>query len=161
MSDMLVRLYDVSKKDVKLPDGVEVRRALSLERHLVCQWVDQTFNTGWASECEISFSRVPIACFIATRDGTVIGFCCYDSTSRGVAGPIGVADAHRGKNIGSTLILEALADMKANGYAYAILGWVGPERFFERVVGAAVIDGSEPGLYRGLLPGTMNWEDRQ
>lgn len=161
MSDMLVRLYDLPKNEVELPDGVEVRRAISLERRLVCQWVDQTFNTGWASECAISFSRVPIACFIATMDESIIGFCCYDSTSRGVAGPMGVAEAHRGKNIGSTLILEALADMKAKGYAYAILGWVGPEKFFERVVGATVIDGSDPGLYRGLLPGTMNWEDRQ
>jgi hypothetical protein len=52
------------------------------------------------------------------------------------------------------LIRETLAEMKANGYAYAILGWVGPEKFFERVVGATIIEGSEPGLYRGLLPGT-------
>jgi GNAT superfamily N-acetyltransferase len=161
MSDMLVRLYDLPKKERKVPDGVEVRRALSLERHLAYDWVDRTFNTGWASECEISFSRVPIACFIATVDGTIIGFCCYDSTSRGVAGPMGVAEAHRGKNIGSALILEALSDMKANGYAYAILGWVGPDKFFERVVGATVIEGSEPGLYRGLLPGTMNWGESQ
>ena len=68
---------------------------------------------------------------------------------------MGVAQAHRGKNVGSTLILEALTDMKANGYAYAILGWVGPEKFFERVVGATIIEGSEPGIYRGLLPGTL------
>jgi GNAT superfamily N-acetyltransferase len=150
-------LYSLPKKDIDVPDGVEVRRALSLERHLVHRWIDQTFNTGWASECAISFSRVPIACFLATLDETIIGFCCYDSTSRGLAGPMGVAEAHRGKNIGSALIREALADMKANGYAYAILGWVGPQKFFEHVVGATIIEGSEPGLYRGLLPGTMNW----
>jgi ribosomal protein S18 acetylase RimI-like enzyme len=154
MSDMLVRLYDLPKNDVEVPDGVEVRRALSLERQLVRHWVAQTFNTGWASECAISFSRVPIACFIATSDDAIVGFCCYDSTSRGVAGPLGVAEAHRGRNVGSMLIRETLAEMKANGYAYAILGWVGPEKFFERVVGATIIEGSEPGLYRGLLPGT-------
>lgn len=156
MSDMLVRLYDLPEKDIDVPEGVEVRRALSLERHPVRRWVDQTFNTGWASECVISFSRVPIACFIATLDESIIGFCCYDSTSRGVAGPMGVAEAHRGKNVGSVLIRQVLADMRANGYAYAILGWVGPAKFFERVVGATLIEGSEPGLYRGLLPNTMN-----
>ena len=154
MSDMLVRLYDLPSNDVGLPHGVEGRRAISLERQIVCQWVDRTFNSGWASECDISFSRVPIACFLATFEGTVVGFCCYDATSRGVAGPLGVAEAHRGKNVGSTLILDTLADMKANGYAYAVLGWVGPEKFFARAVGATIIEGSEPGMYRGLLPGT-------
>jgi GNAT superfamily N-acetyltransferase len=154
MSDMLVRLYALPRNDIELPNGVEVRRAISLERQLVCRWVEQTFSAGWASECAISFSRVPIACFIATCENTIIGFCCYDSTSRGVAGPLGVAEDHRGKHIGSALILDALADMKANGYAYAVLGWVGPEKFFERVGGATIIEGSEPGIYRGLLPGT-------
>jgi len=159
MSDMLVRLYDLPQSVVEIPDGVEVRRALGLERLHVHGWVDRTFNPGWASECEIAFSRLPIACFIATLNETIVGFCCYDATSRGVAGPMGVAESHRGKNIGSMLIRQALADMKAKGYAYAILGWVGPGEFFTRVVGATVIERSEPGLYRGLLPGTMNRED--
>ncbi len=153
MTDMLVKLYDLPANERQIPSNVEVRRALALERHLVYEWVDQTFNTGWASECGISFSREPICCFIATLNETLIGFCCYDSTSRGVVGPMGVAEAQRGKSIGSRLLLEALSDMRAKGYAYAILGWVGPDKFFKRIVGATTIEDSEPGLYKGLLPG--------
>ena len=158
MPDMLVKLYNLPVNDRKIPNNVEVRRALGLEQHLVYEWVDQTFNTGWASECGISFSREPISCFIATLDETVIGFCCYDSTARGFLGPMGVAEAQRGNNIGSVLLLEALSDMKAKGYGYAIIGWVGPEEFYKRIVDATIIEGSEPGVYKGLLPGAMNWE---
>ena len=155
MTDMLVKLYDLPVNERKIPSNVEVRRALALEKYLVYEWVDRTFNTGWASECGISFSRQPIGCFIATLNETVIGFCCYDSTSRGVVGPMGVAEAQRGNNIGSMLLLAALSDMRAKGYAYAILGWVGPEKFFKRIAGATAIEGSEPGIYKGLLPGTL------
>jgi hypothetical protein len=41
--------------------------------------------------------------------------------------------------------------MAAEGYAYAIIGGVGPAAFYERAVGAIPIPGSEPGIYRGRL----------
>ena len=44
--------------------------------------------------------------------------------------------------------LEAL---RAQGYAYAIIGWAGPVGFFEKTVGAKVIENSEPGIYQGML----------
>jgi hypothetical protein len=34
--------------------------------------------------------------------------------------------------------------MRAEGYAYAIIGGVGPAAFFEKLVKAQVIDGSTP-----------------
>jgi hypothetical protein len=37
------------------------------------------------------------------------------------------------------------------GYAYAIIGDVGPSEFYERTVGATQIPNSEPGIYAGLL----------
>jgi hypothetical protein len=43
--------------------------------------------------------------------------------------------------------------MKAEGYAYAVIGWAGPQEFYARLVGATVIEGSEPGIYRGPLTG--------
>ena len=37
------------------------------------------------------------------------------------------------------------------GYGYAIIGGVGPAEFYAKTVGAIPIEGSEPGIYRGLL----------
>ena len=41
--------------------------------------------------------------------------------------------------------------MKAQGYAYGIIGGVGPASFYEKAVGAVLIDGSNPGIYQGIL----------
>ena len=41
--------------------------------------------------------------------------------------------------------------MKAEGYGYAIIGWVGPAEFYAKVSGATVIEDSEPGIYRRML----------
>jgi hypothetical protein len=41
--------------------------------------------------------------------------------------------------------------MRQQGYGYAIIGGVGPADYYSKAVGAVPIDGSEPGVYRGLL----------
>ena len=41
--------------------------------------------------------------------------------------------------------------MREMGYAYAIIGGVGPAEFYEKAVGAKVIDGSEISIYQHLL----------
>jgi hypothetical protein len=41
--------------------------------------------------------------------------------------------------------------MRQAGYGYAIIGGVGPADFYVKTVGATPIEGSEPGIYRGLL----------
>ncbi len=68
---MLVRLYDLpeaSSRVQALHDaGIELRRALAPERHVVVSWVREQFGEGWASECEVSFARLPISCFRAQR----------------------------------------------------------------------------------------------
>ena len=43
--------------------------------------------------------------------------------------------------------------MRDEGHAYAIIGGVGPKDFYSRVVGAIEIPGSDPGIYRDILPG--------
>jgi hypothetical protein len=47
--------------------------------------------------------------------------------------------------------LACLEDMRQAGYGYAIIGGVGPAEFYAKTVGAVAIEGSEPGIYRGLL----------
>jgi len=46
--------------------------------------------------------------------------------------------------------MEGLKDL---GYVYGIIGGVGPREFYEKACGAVEIPGSDPGIYRDILPG--------
>jgi ribosomal protein S18 acetylase RimI-like enzyme len=131
--------------------GITIRRALAPELELATDWVRRSFNPGWAGETAVAFSRQPPTCFLATQGGQLIGFSCHEATARGFFGPTGVDEAARGKGIGRALLLASLLDLKVMGYAYAIIGDVGPSAFYERTVGATQIPNSEPGIYAGLL----------
>jgi len=151
---MLVRLYalpESSPLNALRDDGIELRRALAPERHVVVSWVREHFGEGWASECEVSFARLPISCFRAQRGQDVLGFACYDATAKGFFGPTGVLEREREQGIGTALLLMALRAMAAEGYAYAIIGGAGPSDFYARAVGAIPIEGSAPGIYTNLL----------
>lgn len=131
--------------------GISIRRPLAPEARLVTEWIATRFGNGWASEMAVSLARQPVAAFIATRNGALIGFACHESIARGFFGPTGVAEEARGLGIGHALLLASLLDLKAMGYAYAVIGDVGPSAFYEKTVGAIPIPGSENGIYRGLL----------
>jgi len=154
MQDMLVRLYTIPSADEALTDcakrGVTIRRALSPERPAVGDWVRTHFASS-AAEVETAFAQVPVTCFIALRDREILGFACYDVTCPNFFGPEGVAPAERGRGIGRALLLCALQAQRARGYAYAIIGGVGPAQFYEKTVGAIAIPGSTPGIYAGML----------
>jgi len=155
MSDMLVKLYDLPEVEPlvrRLAElGIAIRRAMPSEKHLVTSWVGRTFGAGWASECDVAFAREPVSCFIASGGGQIVGFCCYESTCRNFFGPMGVAESHRGRGVGRALTLSSLQAMAQMGYAYAIIGGVGPADFYARVAGAEVIRDSSPGIYRDRL----------
>jgi len=154
---MLVRLYDLpdpaSRVRALHDAGIELRRALAPERHVVVSWVRQQFGEGWASECEVSFGRLPISCFRAQRGQDVLGFACYDATAKAFFGPTGVLERERKQGIGTALLLVTLHAMAAEGYAYAIIGGAGPADFYAKAVGAVPIAGSTPGVYAHLLRG--------
>ena len=154
---MLVRLYDlpgsVAGVSALLEAGIEVRRALAPERHVVVSWVRQHFGEGWASECEVSFGRLPISCFRAQRGQEILGFACYDATAKAFFGPTGVLERERKRGIGTALLLLSLHAMAAEGYAYAIIGAAGPADFYAKAVGAVPIADSTPGIYANLLRG--------
>jgi predicted N-acetyltransferase YhbS len=70
---------------------------------------------------------------------------------KGFFGPTGV-DAHqRGRGIGKALLVACLQAMRHEGYGYAIIGGVGPAEFYSKAVGATLIEGSAPGIYKGML----------
>ena len=131
--------------------GVTIHRALAPEYELVTDWVRRKFSAGWAGETAVSMMRQPPTCFLATKGEKLVGFACHESIARGFFGPTGVDEAVRGQGIGHALLLASLLDLKTMGYAYAIIGDVGPSEFYERTVGATQIPNSEPGIYAGLL----------
>ena len=152
--DMLVKLYalpdDAPLRQKLASRGISVRRAMAYEKQLVAGWVRQVFGTaapGWASECEVAFSRAPIACHIAVAESAIIGFVCHDCTSRNFLGPIGVAEDSRRSGVGKLLLLTALQAMRNQGYGYAIVGQVGNPGFFSASVAAIEIPQSDPGVY--------------
>ena len=155
---MLVRLYDLRDASPQLDalraKGIEVRRALAPERHIVVAWVREHFGEAWASESAVSFGRLPISCFRAQRGQELLGFACYDSTAKAFFGPTGVLESEREQGIGTGLLLVTLEAMAAEGYAYAIIGGVGPADFYAKAVGAVPIAGSTPGIYAHYLRGS-------
>lgn len=157
MMDMLVRLYDLpdvsSARKVLEEQGILVRRARPYEKHIVAAWVKEHFSPKWVSECEVAFSRQPVSCFIATRDKQICGFACSDVTAKGYLGPMGVAEANRTHGLGRVLLVDALMHLWNSGYAYGIIGGVGPVEFYEKAVGAIAIPDSSPALYQDILPG--------
>ena len=155
MPDILVRLYD-------LPDpapydrrteaaGVRVRRLDAWDRIPLRRWVGEQFGENWASEADFAFSHGhPITGFVAMKDGQIVGFAVYESSRRGFFGPTGVREDMRGNGTGASLLFRCLEGMRDLGYAYAIIGGVGPAAFYEKVCGATVIAGSERSVYGEL-----------
>lgn len=156
MKDMLVRLTelpDSSELEKKLADKERIvfRKAIAPEKHLVSEWVMENFGAYWQSEVEVSFSRQPVSCWIAQRGNAILGFAVYESTARNFFGPTGTLESERGKGIGKVLLIKALESMREMGYAYAIIGGVGPAEFYEKTVDARVIESSETSIYQNLL----------
>ena len=155
LRDMLVKLYELPPLGPALErahsQGIEVRLASPIERAPVGAWV-RAFFGAWADEVDTSFTRDPVGCFVASRaeDGDLAGFACIDVVP-GVFGPTAVREELRGSGIGTALLLASLHRLHAVGYAYAIIGGVGPAEYYEKVVGARLIEGSS--MHGGLLMG--------
>lgn len=153
MQDMLVRLYDIPGCEEDrlrlLGEGVECRRAEAFERHRVLSFVRERW-ANWGDELLVAFSHVPPTVYVAVEGSEIRGFACYNATRPDFFGPTGVDESQRLRGIGRVLLIQALAALAAEGYAYAIIGGVGPAKFYEQSVGAELIPGSSPGIFRVL-----------
>jgi GNAT superfamily N-acetyltransferase len=125
MIDMLVRLYD-------LPDAAGIYRGVEQQ--------------GLVLRRARAFETHTVAAFVREH------FSCYDTTLRGFFGPTGVAEDARGLGLGKALLMKSLEALRETGYAYAIIGGVGPKEFYAKACGAIEIPGSDPGVYTDLLP---------
>jgi GNAT superfamily N-acetyltransferase len=155
MTDMLVKLYNLqeslSASSAFIPPDIRIRKPIGAEKSMIVGWVRDNFGEFWASEMDVTFSRSPVSCYIAQQDRKLIGFACYDASALGYFGPTGVDETFRGKGIGKALLVACLTEMKLKGYGYAIIGWVGPQEFYEKAVGAMAIPDSTPGIWRDWL----------
>lgn len=141
--DMIVSLYNLPE----MPDTgtVKIKRAFVGDKETVLRFVEEHFSKGWTGEAEHALMADVSKCFIATENGKILGFACFDSSAKGFFGPIGVDSAQRGKNIGSALLIRTLRAMLEFGYAYAVIGWVDEaEMFYRKTVGAEFIKGGSP-----------------
>lgn len=152
MHDMLVKLYDTPRwNPLDRPLGVDIRRPYGSEKTKTLEWVSINWGKVWASECDRSFANDPISTYIAIRGGFIVGFACYDATAKGLFGPTGVLTGERGKGVGKALLLASLDAMFDLGYAYAVIGGVGPAEFYVKNCGAVDIPGSDPGIFGGMV----------
>lgn len=126
--------------DVPPPgEGVTVRRAAAGDVPALVAFALATFGEGWAGEITHSVGRERAGCHVAfDRDGSILGFAAYGSSRPSWFGPMGTAPAARGRGIGNLLLRRCLADLRANGFDRAQIGWVGPLPFYSKAVGARV-----------------------
>ena len=150
--DMLVNLTGIEENNA--PEGVRIKRAFPGDMDKILDFVCENFGQGWKGETMYALMQQPPTCYIATKDGKVVGFACYDASAKDFFGPIGVSREMRGKGIGEALLRRVLVAMREEGYVYAIIGWVGDAaEFYEKTVGAKYIEGGEPqnSVYRNLI----------
>lgn len=155
MPDMLVSLLDLPNErelyhSLQLK-GIRIQRAMTPDKLRIIEWVKNHFGDGFAGECDAAFCHHPVSCFIAVQNHQILGFACYDATYPDFFGPTAVLESQRGLGIGRVLLVRSLEAMRDIGYAYAIIGGVGPADFYSKCVGATLISNSTPGIYCNMI----------
>ncbi len=154
-ADMLVKLYDPKVEiDVELEkklkeEGILIKKALAPNRGDIRKFVTENFSEGWADETDAGIIKG--GCFLAVKDGKILGFAAYEGLFPNFFGPTGVREDMRGKGIGKALLLRSLVAMREKGYRYAIIGWTGPQEYYAKCVNATVIPDSIPHSYADLI----------
>lgn len=129
----------VDTPDPPLPEGVTIRRARPADRDRTLSAVETMFQVAWRFETELAFRAAEPTCYLAERDGEVVGFADYDATNFGLFGPTGVDASLRGRKVGAVLYRRCLHDMRALGYPYALIPTdLDRLNFYHREGGAAI-----------------------
>jgi mycothiol synthase len=120
-------------------EGIRFRRALE-EDHAGLMTLLRTNWPTWIPEVLAALRNRPVSLYVAVQGREVLAFGAYDANNRGTGwfGPMGTAPAARRRGLGHVLLFRCLADMAAQGLAYATIPWVDPVDFYRRCAGAAV-----------------------
>ena len=155
MPDMLIKIYDLDDDWRFIAEqkkrGIDIRKPIGPEKHIIVDWVSDHFSPGWAAETDVAAANTPRSCFTAVKAAKYIGLACYDATALGYFGPIGVVKSERGRGIGQALLKACLLDMKLKGYGYAIAGDVDDPGYYQKTLGAIEIPDSFPGIYQNRV----------
>ncbi|WP_327006702.1 GNAT family N-acetyltransferase [Dactylosporangium sp. NBC_01737] len=100
------------------------------------EWVRGIWGNGWAWEVAQSLGRDGAGCWVAVRDGEILGFAAYGANRPSWFGPMGTAPSAEGLGVGRVLLRRCLADQVADGHRTAQIGWAGPIAFYSKTVGA-------------------------
>ena len=157
MADMLVKLFRLKLEDAGieklLSQGIRIKKALAPDLSKVVDFAKNCSENDYSDEVRCAFANQPVTCYIAVKDRRLIGFACYEATAKDFFGPIVVAEEERGQGIGRALLVKSLLSMEEMGYAYGIIGWPADHAvgFYERTVGAVMIEESSHGVYKRMI----------
>lgn len=103
--------------------------------------LNQLINRHWPSWCgevAVALQAKPATLFVAVDQEQVVGFAAYEANNLGTGwfGPMGTDPDYQSQGIGRALLEQTLAQMAAEGFAEAIIPWVGPSEFYAKTVGA-------------------------
>ena len=141
MRARLDRDFDTSAQEAALKaQGIDVRRAQTGDWALIERFFGRCFGEGWLCEVGLAMSRDPPGVHLALQAGEIVGFAAHSTMNQewGNFGPMGTADEARNRGVGRVLLYRCLADLKAAGFASAVIPWVGPYRFYCRLLNCAI-----------------------
>lgn len=143
-------LLDTTEDEQRLAaDGIGVRRLQASDVESLRPWL-AGWGGSWEAEALGALRFDPVRCHLAywedgsepaqpaREGGRWLGFAAWGVNAPSVFGPMGTAEAARGRGIGSVLLRRCLADQYVDQFDLAEIGWVGPVAFYSRTVGAYI-----------------------
>ncbi len=137
MRCLLDRDLATDKEEAALADeGIEIRRAQTGDWYLIEQFFARQFGEGWLCETGMGMANRPPTVHLAIRDREIIAFAAHSTMNQewGNFGPMGTTEPCRGKGIGRVLLFRCMSDLRAAGFRSAVIPWVGPYRFYCRLL---------------------------
>jgi GNAT superfamily N-acetyltransferase len=104
-------------------------------RDEVDRWVSAHW-AHWRTEVLRCLDRHRL--MVSRDDDGIAAVCCWDGARAGWVGPVAVRPALIGRGRGRSVLLGALAEMRAAGRRQAEIGWVGPILPYARTIPATI-----------------------
>lgn len=137
MSCLLNRDFCTEQEERALAaEGIEVRRAHTGDWSAIERFFSRQFGEGWLCETGMGMANRPPSVHLAMKGGEIIAFAAHSTMNQewGCFGPMGTTEACRGKGIGRVLLFRCMSDLKSAGFRTAVIPWVGPYRFYCRLL---------------------------